>query len=107
MEDESRRTIAKLVRDNIPDEIQSEGRDCEIRELSDEEYREHLRIKLTEEVTEFLQDGNVEELVDIMEVVYALGIQSGVSPEQLEQLRNDKLIQKGGFSGKKYMAWTE
>jgi predicted house-cleaning noncanonical NTP pyrophosphatase (MazG superfamily) len=88
----------KLVRDNIPHMIEQDGRRVQMHVCSDQEFRERLRDKLQEEVNEFLQDNAVEELADILEVVYALANLSNVSPQQLEAIRCSKAQERGGFS---------
>ena len=87
----------KLVRDRIPQIIEAEGYTPNIRILSDDEYSDALRNKLTEEVKEYLSDRNVEELADILEVIYALAWAHGLLPESLEQIRKTKEEERGGF----------
>ncbi len=62
----------KLVRDKITDIIESDGRIAKYRILDNNEYRKELNSKLQEEVKEYLDDNNVEELADIVEVVYEI-----------------------------------
>ena len=62
----------KLVRDNIPAIIQRHGEAPITRTLETAEYQDALRRKLHEEVAEFCATGHLEELADILEVVYAL-----------------------------------
>ena len=57
----------KLIRDNIPNIIESKGGKAEIRILSDEEYPIYLEAKLDEEVGEYHRDKTAEELADILE----------------------------------------
>ena len=87
----------KLVRDKIPQMIEAEGFTPNTRVLSDEEYMEALRVKLTEEVQEYLSDRNAEELADILEVVYALANAQGIPQDTLEQIRKAKADARGGF----------
>lgn len=89
---------SKLVRDQIPHLIEQQGRQVQKHICSDQEFKERLRDKLQEEVDEFLQDNAVEELADILEVVYALAHLSSVSPQQLEAIRANKAQARGGFS---------
>jgi predicted house-cleaning noncanonical NTP pyrophosphatase (MazG superfamily) len=56
-----------------------------------------LRSKLQEEVAEFCESGKVEELADILEVVYALAAAEQVSQFQLEEIRKRKRKERGGF----------
>jgi predicted house-cleaning noncanonical NTP pyrophosphatase (MazG superfamily) len=87
----------KLVRDLIPEIIESEGKSCTTRVLSDAEYRTRLRDKLAEEIQEFDESGSVEELVDIVEIILALADLQGVDGTQLEARRLAKRAERGGF----------
>jgi predicted house-cleaning noncanonical NTP pyrophosphatase (MazG superfamily) len=87
----------KLIRDKIPDIIRKNGSEPILRVLEDETYKLALGKKLQEEVTEFGESGTIEELVDILEVIYALAAVQGVSPAQLEALRFKKAQERGGF----------
>ena len=68
----------KLVRDHIPAMITQRGDQPVTRILACDEYRHELRRKLHEEVAEFCATGEVEELADVLEVVYALAMLEGV-----------------------------
>lgn len=88
----------KLIRDGIPNIILGVGKKCVTRVLNPEEYRGYLQKKLQEEVEEFLENQKLEELSDILEVVYALAEERGVSPGELETLRLKKKKERGGFN---------
>ena len=90
----------KLVRDKIPQIIQSTGGKAEIRILSDEEYVHYLKAKLNEEVAEFHKGQTVEELADILEVVYALADAIGCNQRELMDVYQRKHDARGGFSEK-------
>ena len=90
----------KLVRDNIPEIIENAGKISHTRILDNNEYITELDRKLDEECAEFHKDKNVEELADIMEVVYALARAVGSSPDELERVRKDKADKRGGFEKK-------
>ena len=87
----------KLVRDLIPEIIAAKGGTAKVRLASAQEYEVKLREKLQEEVNEYLESSNPEELADIMEVVHALGALHSHTPEQLELMRADKATARGGF----------
>ncbi|HET7087318.1 MAG TPA: nucleoside triphosphate pyrophosphohydrolase [Anaerolineae bacterium] len=65
--------------------------------MDTESYGQELKRKLQEEVAEFNKSDKVEELVDILEVVYALASDKGVSQYQLEERRQQKREDRGGF----------
>lgn len=90
----------KLVRDRIPEIIEASGKTCKIEILSDEEYLRMVDAKLDEELTEYHKDQNIEELADLMEVIYAAAIARGYTLEQLEAIRLEKAIQRGSFEKK-------
>lgn len=87
----------KLVRDKIPHLIKSDGAAPITHAASDDEYRQKLKDKLQEEVSEFLKDSNPEELADILEVIYALCDLYEIDKEKLELLRKNKAEKRGTF----------
>lgn len=87
----------KLVRDKIPAIIEAQGKRAVFRVLEDGEYAEALERKLDEEVREFHSDKNLEELADILEVVYALTENIGATKEQLLEAYEKKHAERGGF----------
>lgn len=87
----------KLVRDKIPQVIEEDGRKCETSIVSKEQLLPLLEDKLKEEVNEFMQDRNLEELADIMEVVFGLAENLGYSEEELLKKREEKKEARGGF----------
>jgi predicted house-cleaning noncanonical NTP pyrophosphatase (MazG superfamily) len=101
------KTYNKLVRDRIPEIIEASGHKCETRVLSDDEYLVELKNKLQEEVNEYLESGSVEELADIIEVVHSLSAQSGSSIESVEEMRSNKVNERGGFKEKIFLNTVE
>jgi predicted house-cleaning noncanonical NTP pyrophosphatase (MazG superfamily) len=93
----------KLVRDKIPEIIRQNGGEPIIRTLNDDEFTACLHKKLDEEVAEFHQDRNVQELADILEVVYALASDLGISREMLMDVYEEKHARRGGFSDKVFL----
>lgn len=87
----------KLVRDKIPAIIEQNGQVPVVRILGDAEYAYYLEQKLDEEVSEFHKDKNVEELADILEVVYALAENMGHTKEELLEACQKKHDERGGF----------
>ena len=97
----------KLVRDRIPEIIEATGSKCKIEILSDDEYIKMIDAKLDEELAEYHKDQNIEELADLLEVIYAAAVARGYSLEELEAVRGKKAESRGGFEKKILLLETE
>ena len=88
----------KLVRDRIPEIMDSKGKEYTIRQVkNDLEKANYLHKKLQEEVNEFLEDPSIEELADIKEVLLSLADVMGYIPEELDFVCASKRNVRGGF----------
>ncbi len=97
----------KLVRDKIPAVIEANGEQAKTRILTDDEYRAELNKKLLEEVAEYSADNNVEELADIVEVVYGILNSMGISIEEFEIIRKAKVDKRGAFQERIFLEETK
>ena len=97
----------KLVRDGIPGIIRGRGERPVVRILEDGEYTVRLEEKLDEEVREYHAGKNLEELADILEVVFALAENLGHSREELMEACREKREKRGGFQGKIFLISKE
>lgn len=88
----------KLVRDRIPEIINASGNECVIEILSEDNYMAMCDLKLTEELSEYQESKSLEELADLMEVIYACAAARGYTPSELEAIRLKKQAERGGFS---------
>ena len=88
---------SKAVRDLIPEIIRISGRECVVRELSDISFLPELENKLKEELEEYLESKELEELADLLEVIYRISELRGLSKDGFEALRLRKKQEKGGF----------
>lgn len=96
----------KLVRDKIPELIESCD-DVAITYTADMfEYKERLRAKLVEEVLEYLESGEIEELADILEVIHSLTALNGTPREQLQLIQTKKRDERGGFDNRTILKET-
>lgn len=93
-------TYNKLVRDRIPEIIEASGKTCAVEVLSDEEYLKMIDAKLDEELAEYHKDQNIEELADLLEVIRAAAVARGYTVEELENVRAEKAVKRGGFKKK-------
>ena len=95
--------MGKLVRDRIPEIIIADGKEPSVRTLNQDEYLKELDIKLNEEVAEYQIDKSIEEMADVLEVLYAICEARGHSIEELEAVRKEKSDTRGAF--KKRIYW--
>jgi len=91
------REYDKLVRDAIPEIVEENGETPVVHAADEDEYERRLVEKLQEEIKEYREDRNVEELADVLEVVHAIRKQRGVSVSELERLRAEKADRRGRF----------
>lgn len=90
----------KLIRDKIPGIIEAGGSKAVVEVLDNENFHKYLNIKLAEEFKEYQESGSIEELADLVEVVYALLDCMGVTREQFDAIRSSKNIERGAFKKK-------
>lgn len=90
----------KLVRDNIPEMIQKEGKQCSYRILNDNEFVTALKFKLKEEVFEFLESDNIEELADVFEVLATILEVKKITRNDFKTVIDGKRTARGGFKKK-------
>lgn len=97
----------KLVRDRIPAIIENQGERPLTRRLGDAEYRACLERKLAEETAEYLEGHELDELADILEVVYALCKAGGHSLSDLAAAYEKKHAAMGGFDERIFLISKE
>ena len=90
----------KLVRNRIPEILKEKGINPQTHIADGIEFWEKLRQKLQEEVSEFLEEENPEELADILEVIIAICNFKDINREDLENIRKNKAEQRGSFDNK-------
>ena len=76
----------KLIRDKIPGIIEAGGSKAVVEVLDNENFHKYLNIKLAEEFKEYQESGGVEELADLVEVIYALLLFSPLNALDIESL---------------------
>jgi len=99
----------KLVRDNIPDIIESQGKVAHVRPTKDDdEYIRYLLKKVVEEATELSQTADdihmVEEMADVYEVLDALLATKKLSRQDVLNVQREKRKKRGGFEKRLIMA---
>ena len=97
----------KLIRDRIPEIIEKTGNEYEVEELDDKRYLESLDKKLQEELEEYLESGEIAELADLVEVIYAILDHKDISRDEFEKIRLDKKEDRGGFAERLFLLRAE
>ncbi len=90
-------TYNKLVRDKIPQIIDEAGQSAVVETLDRDAYKRLLDAKLGEELQEYLTSDSVEELADLVEVVYAILRHRDVDIDEFEGIRLKKAAERGAF----------
>ena len=97
----------KAIRDKIPEIIKASGNNCKIRKLSDNEFLIEMEKKLNEEVNEYTESKDVEELADLLEVIYRISELRGVSSDELDEIRKEKAEKRGKFDSNLFLIDAE
>lgn len=87
----------KLVRDKIPEIILSNGKTPVLRTATVEEVGKLLHLKLVEELEEFHDSPNEEELADLLEVIEAMAREYRLDMDKVMEAKAKKKDSRGGF----------
>jgi predicted house-cleaning noncanonical NTP pyrophosphatase (MazG superfamily) len=92
----------KLVRDRIPELAAANREPAAFHQATEAEFARLLRDKLLEEAAEAASAPGpaelLEELGDVLQVLYALASQAGYSPAEIECARARKACTRGSFT---------
>lgn len=93
--------LNKLVRDKVPSLVTKDGGSYSLKLLSPLEHQHEITKKMYEELNEYnaatSKEEAIEELVDIVELIYAAVKLHDLSIEEFEEMRLNKKKKKGGF----------
>ncbi|RAN91196.1 phosphoribosyl-ATP pyrophosphohydrolase [Bacillus sp. SRB_28] len=84
-------TYNKLIRNNIPQIIKSNGKTPTTRILPEDEYIKEIYKK------------TLEELSDLLELINALAEHEGTTLEEINNIRKKKAEERGGFSDRVFL----
>jgi len=97
----------KLIRDNIPEVIQNDGKTCDVTVLGYEEYIQEIRRKIVEEATELnaatTKEEMIEELADLYELLDYLLIEYKIDILKVNKRRIQKNMKNGGFDKRLFL----
>jgi predicted house-cleaning noncanonical NTP pyrophosphatase (MazG superfamily) len=105
-----RKEYNKLVRDRIPDILESQRVQFSVEEMTQIEFCQALRQKLIEEAqeaAEAVEANLVTELADLWEVIDATMMAYGIQRNQVLACQMQRRIERGAFSHKLKLLWTE
>ncbi|MGB5945852.1 nucleoside triphosphate pyrophosphohydrolase [Paenisporosarcina sp.] len=101
----------KLVRDGIPAIIELDNKAYTMNVLEPAQLEVQIKRKLDEELKEYQQafsnEEAVEELADLLELIYAVLPLHDSSIEELEKVRLSKREKRGGFDKGYYLIEVE
>ena len=66
-----------------------------------------LEKKLIEEVSEYSESKDVEELADLLEVICRISELRGVNSDELDKIRKDKAEKRGKFASNQFLIDAE
>jgi len=99
--------MKKLVRDRIPEIIANNGEDPIVRTLGKKEFKDALKVKLIEEVSEVAKSLSkkqlIEELADVQEVMRSMYDAFGIECGDVTTCARKKRKERGGFSKRIYL----
>lgn len=98
-----RREYNRLVRDKVPELIQSSGRTCQSRILSDAEVLLALQDKLLEKADNFAKHPSEDEISDLFELMDAIVDKFGYEQMHIDYLRMKNRELKGGYTKNTYL----
>lgn len=89
----------KLVRDKVPTLLMKKGKRISTLALqpTDAAYLGFLLLKLQEEVDEFMREGDIDELADVVDVVETIQRLPQYSRDKVQEIQQKKKEEKGGF----------
>lgn len=97
----------KLVRDKIPSICIKNNQIPITKTLNDSEYLTELNLKLQEELKEYLESGEIEELADLEEVLIAILDTKNIPYHEFEKIREEKVQKRGAFKNRTYLLSVE
>ena len=97
----------KAIRDKIPEIIADSGKKHNLKQLDDESFLAELEKKLIEEINEYAESKDVEELADLLEVIYRISELRGVNSDELDKIRKDKAEKRGKFANNLFLIDSE
>ena len=97
----------KAVRDKIPTILKKSGKNYNVKKLTDSKFLKEMEKKLEEELDEYKKSKNIEELADILEVIFRISELKGVGHDKLNTIRHEKTEKNGKFDDNLFLIDSE
>jgi len=99
----------KLIRDKIPQVIESVGDKYEIRFMDEKEYEKELKKKLVEEAKELNEapkEKLLNEMADVLELLKSIASFYRINFKLVEEKQAQKRKERGGFKKRLFLIWS-
>jgi len=99
----------KLIRDKIPQVIESAGGKGSYKILSGKKFEEEVKKKLLEESKELAKAPKEEilnELADVLELIKSIADHYKIKFSKVEEYQKEKRRKRGGFKKKLFLVWS-
>jgi len=96
-----------IVRDQLPDMLEKDGRKCQIRVVGNEEALHYLAERLRGQADEFLRAPMPIDAADMLEILRAMIGKAGWKFDEIEKIRAKKLEERGGFERNTILLHTD
>lgn len=99
----------KLIRDKIPQFIETSGGKYELRVMGKREFEKELKKKLVEETKELLEVEKkdlVNEMADVLELLKSIAEFYQINFKLIEEKQIKKRKERGGFKKKLFLIWS-
>lgn len=105
-------TYNKLIADKVPENMEKQGVQFEVRTLTDDaEYERELLKKVVEEAKELesapSKEHALKEIADVLEVIDAVKKLKGISDDEVVTMKATRLEKRGGFLKRIFLLWSE
>ncbi|MEA3293097.1 MAG: nucleoside triphosphate pyrophosphohydrolase [Patescibacteria group bacterium] len=100
----------KLIRDKIPEIIESNNGKYELRIMKENEFKKELRQKLIEESKEVIKANKKElekELADVLEIIKSIAESEDICFKIIEKEQKARRKERGNFKKRLFLIWSD